>query len=291
MNFKTYWKIEVLTRDSYLIEELSNLFFSLGASGVEEILKRKKVQGVRAYLETGIGRKKIQQEMKRLCGDRKAPASIVSFRDKKWVDAWKKFLKPVYVQRKIFVRHDPREPLPKTFPKDGIILDIKPTFAFGTGQHATTYLCLKKLIEMSKADDFSKQRILDLGCGTGILALAAHALGAQNVTALDVDPMAVAATREHKTEHGINAGLRVRLGSLTDRERPYDLIVANIMLQTHLDLCKKYGQKVRKHGRIILSGLLARQKTEMVRCLRKNGFVPETVTSRRGWIRIDARKK
>jgi len=286
-----YWKVEVITPDPFLIEELSTYFFSHGSSGVEEILKRRSVRGIRAYIDTKIPKKKIRQSILQICGPRKAPLKIAAFRDKKWIDAWKKFLKPVYVGRKIFVRHDPKETLPKRFPKDGIILDIKPTFAFGTGQHATTFLCLKEIIELAKDPSFSKLRILDLGCGTAILALAAHSLGGRNIRALDVDPMAISASRENIETHGVKRGLTVQLGSLTAREKPYDIIIANIMLQTHLKLCKAYGESLKKDGKIILSGLLVRQEDEMRACLRKNGFFVEQITKRRGWIRVDARKK
>ncbi len=288
---KEFWKIEVATKDPFLVDQLSDCFFSLGAKGVEEILKRRKVQGIRAYLETSLGRKRIQVSVEATCGENPFRLSIVNFRDKKWIDAWKKFLKPVYVGGRIFVRHDHKEALPNSFPKNGIVLDIKPTFAFGTGQHATTFLCLKQLLHLSKEPEFPRLRILDLGCGTGILALAAYKLGAKNITALDVDPMAIAATRENMQTHQVKSGFHLREGSLSARDKTFDLIVANIMLQTHLTLCRTYQRTLKKNGRLILSGLLRRQEKEMLTCLRKHGFQLEKVQKRRGWIRIDARKK
>jgi ribosomal protein L11 methyltransferase len=136
--------------------------------------------------------------------------------------------------------------------KDGeIVIEIDPGMAFGTGQHPTTAMCLRKLEELVRPG----MGVLDLGCGSGILGIASARLGATRVLALDVDPNAVRAARENTTANGVAHAVEVREGTL-DGDGVFDLIVANISGLTLERLAPTLARSLRPGGALISSGFL-----------------------------------
>lgn len=135
-------------------------------------------------------------------------------------------------------------------------LRLDPGLAFGTGSHPTTALCLAWL---ARAPRLEGARVLDFGCGSGILALAALQLGASAATAVDVDPQALAVTRDNAARNALQTGLEVMLPQALEAGRQFDLLVANILLGPLLELAPTLAGHLPPGGRLVLSGLLAEQ--------------------------------
>ena len=168
-----------------------------------------------------------------------------------------------------------------------IVLEMDPGLAFGTGLHPTTQLCVAAL------EDFLHpgMRVLDLGTGTGILALVAARLGATEVLAVDNDSNAVAVARRNARDNDVAHVIRLLHGSLPDVGGAYDLVVANILAHIIIDMAKSgLAARVRPGGMLVVSGILAEQAGDVSVVLGQQGL---RVTERRQqdeWIAVVARK-
>lgn len=159
-----------------------------------------------------------------------------------------------------------------------INLELDPGLAFGTGSHPTTRLCLQWLDEALQPG----QSVLDYGCGSGILAIAARKLGAGEVAGVDIDPQAVAAARDNAARNRVD--IRFALpGELAAAQ--YDVVLANILANPLRILAPALAARVRPGGRIVLSGLLAEQAEEM-RAIYGEWFVMEPAHTAEGWARL-----
>jgi precorrin-6B methylase 2 len=135
-----------------------------------------------------------------------------------------------------------------------VAVELDPGLAFGTGTHATTALCLEWLDSI----DLAGRRVIDVGCGSGILAVAALKLGAAHAVAIDHDPQALLATRENAARNGVADRLTV-IGADDPPPEPADVVVANILAGTLIELAPRILAMVRSGGRLTLSGILADQ--------------------------------
>jgi ribosomal protein L11 methyltransferase len=192
------------------------------------------------------------------------PVPEPSFRvleDEDWAEAWKRHYVRLNVGERLVIipswdESDPGERLP-------VYLD--PGMAFGTGAHPSTRLCLLALEKEVRPEDL----VVDLGCGSGVLAIAAARLGAGRVLACDIDPIAVDATRSGAVRNGVEPILEVFRGSLAETndrlDRPADLVVANILASVLTEMLPAgLAGAVRPEGTLILSGILADQSADVV---------------------------
>jgi ribosomal protein L11 methyltransferase len=169
------------------------------------------------------------------------------------------------------------------------ILRIDPGLAFGTGSHPTTRLVLAWLAQSLTLthDAVRSQRVLDYGCGSGILAIAAGKLGASPVDAVDTDPQALIATRENAQRNA------VALRALLPDELPageYDMVVANILADPLIRLAPLFAARVRSAGRLALSGLLECQADEVIAAYA-SAFDARIVAREDGWVLIEATRQ
>lgn len=172
-------------------------------------------------------------------------------------------------------------------PPDNIthVIRLDPGLAFGSGSHATTGLCLEWLAGIPLRD----KRVIDYGCGSGILGLAALKLGAAGVVAVDIDEQALRATRENAVNNNL-AG-RIRVSAPADMETgPVDILVANILLNPLLQLAPRFHELVRPDGYIVLSGILANQAGECLERYRP-WFNMAEPTFRNEWAMLYGRRK
>ena len=195
-----------------------------------------------------------------------------------WSNAWKAHIKSVKVGR-LWV--GPPWEVAQA-PADRVRLIIEPKMAFGTGDHPTTSLCL------GAVDDYMAHHpgasVLDVGTGTGVLAIAARKLGAGRVVGTDNDPVSVELARENAE---INATPEVELSGqeLSAVKGPFDLVVANILANTLVELAPLIAERV--GDKLLLAGVLAHQKAEVEAAYVKQGLVPEPGVQQGEWVRLD----
>lgn len=183
---------------------------------------------------------------------------IASFNSNIWKEGWKKGLKPIIVDN--FYIYPPWEQ--PSYSPEMIPLMIEPAMAFGTGLHETTRLCLKMLNYIAKID---LKNILDIGTGTGILAIAAKKLGASDVLGTDIDEDALSAAKKNAKDNKVN--IKFNKGSFIKGE--YNLIIANILTFILKDLIPTFN--IHKNSKVILSGILFTEKHEIINlCLKYN---------------------
>jgi ribosomal protein L11 methyltransferase len=200
--------------------------------------------------------------------------------DEDWAHSWKAHYHPLNVGHHLWVVPSwctPPEPT-----AINIILD--PGLAFGTGDHPTTALCLAWLSEQVLAG----KTVLDYGCGSGILAIAALKLGAASVCAVDMDAMALAVTRDNAARNGIQRGMDVMHADQLPAGFQADIVLANILSGTLMELAAEITSRVRPGGMLALSGLLAGQVGE-VRTRYEPSFTL-TVHERSQWALLTGRK-
>jgi ribosomal protein L11 methyltransferase len=160
--------------------------------------------------------------------------------------------------------------------------------AFGTGGHATTRLCLEALARHVHG----RERVLDLGTGSGVLAIAAAKLGAREIVALDTDPVACRVARDNVRRNRVGRRVRVRHGALAAcAADAFDLAVANLTARDVVDVLPDLARRVRPGGLLILSGLLRGQASPARRAARAAGFGPATARHRAGWVALETRRR
>ncbi len=171
--------------------------------------------------------------------------------DRDWTLAWADHFRPMRFGEGLWVVPSSEAP-----PEEGTVLRLDPGLAFGTGTHPTTALCLTWLDR--HRDRLPGARVIDYGCGSGILAIAAALLGAQRVDAVDIDPQALTATRENAAKNAVAERIEARLPE-PPPEPGADLLVANILAKPLLELRPLFARLVRPGGTVVLSGLLGHQ--------------------------------
>lgn len=201
-----------------------------------------------------------------------------------WRDAWKRYFGVLRVGRRLVVKPSWAKYTPR---KSDIVIEVDPGLAFGTGQHPTTAMCLRALEELVRPD----VSVLDLGTGSGILAMAAARLGAGGVLALDVDPQAVKAARQNVAGSGLEGAVEVREGTLDEQGGgPFDLIAANISGETIERLSGAFARSLSSGGRLVVSGFLADSEPGLARALESAGLSVERVLAEGDWRAVVVRK-
>ncbi|MBE9100430.1 50S ribosomal protein L11 methyltransferase [Vacuolonema iberomarrocanum] len=209
-----------------------------------------------------------------------------------WSSSWKQYWQPQMVGDR-FLINPAWLPLPKK--SDRLIIRLDPGVAFGTGTHATTQLCLEAL-EM-RLDGTSSQsvRMADIGCGSGILSVGAVLLGATQVYAVDIDPLAVETTRVSTQmnkipEHQIVAAEGSLSTLIEMAKEPVDGIVCNIIAEVIVDLIPQMGAIAKPETWGILSGILLDQVKPVADTLEENGWIVATLWRRTDWCCLNIRR-
>ncbi len=195
-----------------------------------------------------------------------------------WSNEWKALIKSVQVGR-LWVG-PPWEA--DSAPQDKVRIVIEPKMAFGTGDHPTTSLCLAAIDAYLGSHPGAS--VLDVGTGTGVLAIAAKKLGAGRVVGTDNDPTSVELAHENAAVNG-TPELELSGKELTQVKGPFDLVVANILANTLIALAPLIAPKVKE--RLVLAGVLAHQKAEVEAAYRAQGLIPEAGAAQGEWVRLD----
>ncbi|MBC62324.1 MAG: 50S ribosomal protein L11 methyltransferase [Zetaproteobacteria bacterium] len=215
----------------------------------------------------------------------------VTLTTESWTEGWKDYFKPI--ETSSFYIYPPWESKVKGIKKHLIVMD--PGFAFGTGQHSTTQLCLSHIeqyFELNKPSD--QHRALDLGCGSGILAISLAKLGYNNIEALDIDADAVLAAEKNAKENHVS--YLVEKGSSSEllekgKKLSYDLIVANILWNVLEKIIFDLKKLIKPGGEIILSGLLNEQADQMIHLADQAGFSFCDKKTQEGWCSIKMKSR
>ena len=198
-----------------------------------------------------------------------------------WANAWKQYYKPIKLSRITVV------PAWEDYtPADGeITMQMDPGMAFGTGTHETTRLVMEHLCE----EVCGGERVLDVGCGSGILSICASKLGAREVCAYDIDPVAVRVSRENAARDGVTnmtVGVSDLLLGVDKTKGLYDLCVANIVADIILRMAPDIGGYIRSGGRLIVSGIIGCRRDEVVAALTAKGFTYLSERTENDWYAI-----
>jgi ribosomal protein L11 methyltransferase len=186
--------------------------------------------------------------------------------DRDWTDAWKVGYQPQRIGR-ILIVPSWLEPPSGT---DDVMLRLDPGMAFGTGLHPTTRACLAMLQRVGPMP----ARVLDVGSGSGILGIAALALGADRVDAVDTDPVAVEATLANAAANGVAGQLSARIGTLEQvPDEPYPLVLANLVAAVLVDLAPRLAAHAAAAGTLLASGIIAERGNEVLAALTDAGFI------------------
>ena len=211
-----------------------------------------------------------------------APLQVQRLREADWANAWKEYFfvhrvgeRTVIVPSWRQADYEPRA--------DDVVLLLDPGMAFGTGLHPTTRLCLRAVEECVRPG----MRVLDVGAGSGILAIAAARLGASAVEAVEIEPVAAGVCQQNVERNGVADVVHVTSGTLSSapRER-YDLILANITIATLLQLHPLLAEHLSTNGVAVLSGVLAERADELLAALLEAGWRHQRTEQEQDWVAI-----
>lgn len=217
--------------------------------------------------------------------------TMKNVQEEDWANNWKKYFKPFPVGERLLVKPSWEE---LDAPADRAVLNIDPGHIFGTGTHETTQLCME-LMETALAEGDS---VLDIGCGSGILSIAALLLGAEAADAVDIDPNAMQVVRENCGRNGIpEEKCRVRAGNILEDKalhaaysgKRYDAVFANIVADIVIALTKQVPDYIKDGGAFLASGIISERKDDVLAALAAAGFRVEEIRQKKDWVAILSR--
>lgn len=198
--------------------------------------------------------------------------------DEDWANNWKKYYKPLEIGESLAIVPEWEE-----YKSDRKIIKINPGMAFGTGTHESTYMCLELLEKyVSEGDE-----IFDIGCGSGILAIAALKLGAKRALAIDIDDKCIDASHENAKLNDVEDKMEIKKGNLLDVVKGRaDLIVSNIIAEIIVDEIKNLKNHMDPGGIFITSGIIKERRQMVIDALRENNFEIIDEIEKNNWLAI-----
>lgn len=201
--------------------------------------------------------------------------------DQPWERAWMEHFQPMKFADRLWVCPTGQE----RHEEGTVCMTLDPGLAFGTGTHPTTAMCLEWLA----ANDVTDKIIIDYGCGSGILAVAALLLGARHVHAIDIDPQALMASRDNAEKNQVQQ--RISYYSAEEFSGlAADILIANILAKPLIELAGNFTDLLKPGGRLVLSGILNEQANSVAEAYQSNGFSLRQTRRQEDWCRLDAEK-
>lgn len=199
-------------------------------------------------------------------------------RQEDWETGWKAYYHAMDIGTRMAV-----VPSWEAYETDRAVITLDPGMAFGTGTHETTALCLETLDGLVKGGE----RVLDIGTGSGILAIAALKLGAAKAEGVDIDPMCVRTAGENAALNGVQNDLTVLVGDLSEKATGvYDVICANIVANAIIHLVPNVPALLAKHGTFLASGIIDTRKDEVIAAVQAAGLALREVKEKNGWVAL-----
>jgi ribosomal protein L11 methyltransferase len=265
------------------VEAVSEILSRVGHGGgvaVEEPLGGDGLHVVKAYLSydrvARIRVRRVKEALGRIAAFGLAPLGELEVRplvEREWLEAWREHYRPLVVGRFLI------KPSWIDAPANGrTVVELDPGMAFGTGLHPTTQQMLNAL----SALDLAGRAVLDVGTGSGILALAARAGGATRVVGVDVDAVAVRVARENVTR--ARADVEIRAGSAASVVEEFDVVLANIVAKVIAEIAPHLRARTRAGGTLAVAGILAEAEALAVHALERAGFRAESREVQGDWV-------
>jgi ribosomal protein L11 methyltransferase len=204
-----------------------------------------------------------------------------------WAEAWKAFFPVLRVGRRLVIRPTWRRHHARA---GDVVLALDPGMAFGTGLHPTTRLCLAALEPLADDGRLAEARVLDVGCGSGILAIAALRLGAASSLGIDTDPIAIESTLANARRNRLSRRLRARVGSLPTGEGPFDVVLANLIANVLVPLAPALLDELRPDGALVASGIFVDRETDVREAFESAGLRVVDRSVDGDWIALVARR-
>lgn len=286
-----YWELTVpVSGDAS--EGVTNFLWELGALGVIEEDAPPLAPRLRAFFPDTVAARALEARVREYLGGLDAlgfPGAgaprLAPLAAGDWATAWRAHFAPRPVGRRLVIA----PPWDTPAANGRLVITIEPGRAFGTGQHGSTAGCLRLLEALVGRD--APARAVDLGTGSGILAIAAARLGVPAVLAIDDDPDAIAAAIANAARNGVPDRVRCLLGDafeLPPQEAP--LVVANLLAAAHRSRAARYGRWVAPAGALLLGGILDGEAAGVVTALGAHGFAPRGSLSVEGWTTLELRR-
>jgi ribosomal protein L11 methyltransferase len=202
-----------------------------------------------------------------------------------WAATWKDHFPVLRVGRRLVIRPSWRR---HRRAADEVVLNLDPGMAFGTGLHPTTRLCLTTLEAIAERGNLDGERVLDVGCGSGILSIAAARLGAREVVALDIDPIAVEATNANARRNRLVGRIHASQGSLPSDAGPFDVVLANLIASLLVQLAPLLAGELRTGGRLLASGIFIDREAAVVEAFNAAGLESAARLQEVDWVALEA---
>ena len=237
---------------------------------------------INALFSSDINQESVKDSIFEICNIK--VLTSLNLKDQVWEEEFKKNFQPMKFGQRLWVFPSWESQI--KLPNDSIIVNMDPGLAFGTGTHQTTSLCLNYL----DANPPKDIRVIDFGCGTGILAIAAAKLGASSLLAIDNDPQAVIACKENVINNHCEGLIKtIHSNNLVIKEK-CDLLIANILTNPLIELAPSFASLVNPNGGLLLSGILKQQVDKVLDCYKEYFFDIE-VANIDEWYRITGKRK
>lgn len=292
-------KIEI-SASAELMDALGNFLEETGAQGVfqenlepqspEDFPETDSNETIKAYFpQDARSDKRIAavskylESLKEIFADLPAPVlktEIIS--DPDWGEQWKKYFKPIRVSNNIIIK-----PTWERYALSGrdIVIEIDPGMAFGTGQHASTRMCIEALEDIIMKDrSVSEWKVLDVGCGTGILGITAAKLGAQDVICLDNDKKATEIAKENAAINHVEEQLHIINKDAMAINKTRNLIIANLTSKLLLKLRQHLTQLLEPEGYMIISGIIEQDAAEIEEAFSTPPLIKSRVITEKEWV-------
>jgi ribosomal protein L11 methyltransferase len=237
---------------------------------------------VNALFSSEINQKSIETSILEICNI--IVVETLELEDRIWEDECKKDFPSMRFGKRLWVC--PSWDTDTKFSNDSLVINMDPGLAFGTGTHQTTSLCLEYL----DSNPPENLQVIDFGCGTGVLAIAAAKLGAKSVVAIDNDPQAVLSSKENVAKNNYE-NIISTIHSIDQKEGiECDLLIANILANPLIELEPLFSDLVYSNGILLLSGILKEQVDKVIRCYSVN-FSNIKVINKDEWFRISGKRR
>jgi ribosomal protein L11 methyltransferase len=202
-----------------------------------------------------------------------------------WAEAWKAYFPVMRVGRRLVIRPTWRR---HRRGPDDVVLALDPGMAFGTGLHPTTRLCLAALEALADRGEMAGARVLDVGCGSGILAIAALKLGAIDAYGVDTDPIGIESTLANARRNRLTRRIQARVGSLPSEQPLFDVVLANLIAGVLVPLAPALRDELRPGGTLLASGIFIDREAEVAAAFGAAGLPIRERSTEGEWVALTA---